>query len=149
MIHSIDNFAVPRRQMLHVRVPGNEVPDSNTPVEETTTQPETVNTEETTVSAEEGKDTAQRGVLRLMQEGHFRGVAAVRLRLNFATELGAAGSPDSLPPPAPPKGNGKAYQKFLDQYLSSQTAVESEPPETQASTPMDSGAPPPSVDLSV
>ena len=28
-----------------------------------------------------------RGVIRLLQEGHFRGVADVRLRINFAEEL--------------------------------------------------------------
>lgn len=32
---------------------------------------------------------ANRGVLRLLQEGHFKGVADVRLRINFAEELEA------------------------------------------------------------
>lgn len=31
----------------------------------------------------------ERGVIRLLQEGHFRGVADVRLRINFADELSA------------------------------------------------------------
>jgi hypothetical protein len=149
MISSIDNFAVRHQQMLHGRVQGNEGPGSDTPVEETTRQPEAVDTEEMPVGAEEDRDTAQRGVVRLMQEGHFRGVAAVRLRLNFASELGEGSSPDSLPPLEPPKGKGQAYQKFLDQYLSSQTAVESDPPDTQVPAPADSGTSPASVDLSV
>ncbi|KAF5056117.1 hypothetical protein DSECCO2_370750 [anaerobic digester metagenome] len=33
-----------------------------------------------------------RGVLRLLQEGHFKGVADVRLRINFFDELQAAGA---------------------------------------------------------
>ena len=32
-------------------------------------------------------DESPRGVIRLLQEGHFRGVADVRLRINFAEEL--------------------------------------------------------------
>lgn len=32
-------------------------------------------------------DDGSRGVIRLLQEGHFRGVADVRLRINFAEEL--------------------------------------------------------------
>lgn len=35
---------------------------------------------------------AARGVIRLLQEGHFKGVADVRLRINFFDELQAAGA---------------------------------------------------------
>lgn len=36
-----------------------------------------------------------RGVIRLLQEGHFKGVANVRLRINFFDELQAAGAADA------------------------------------------------------
>jgi hypothetical protein len=38
-------------------------------------------------AAPTGQDGGERGVIRLLQEGHFRGVADVRLRINFADEL--------------------------------------------------------------
>lgn len=38
-------------------------------------------------NAPENAPTEQRGVIRLLQEGHFRGVADVRLRINFAEVL--------------------------------------------------------------
>lgn len=38
-------------------------------------------------SAPATPDESPRGVIRLLQEGHFRGVADVRLRINFAEEL--------------------------------------------------------------
>lgn len=40
----------------------------------------------------EGAAERARGVIRLLQEGHFKGVADVRLRINFFDELQAAGS---------------------------------------------------------
>ena len=36
-----------------------------------------------------GDDESSRGVIRLLQEGHFKGVADVRLRINFFDELAA------------------------------------------------------------
>lgn len=36
-----------------------------------------------------GTEEKQRGVIRLLQEGHFKGVADVRLRINFYDELSA------------------------------------------------------------
>ncbi len=41
------------------------------------------------VAGSVGDDGNASGVLRLLQEGHFRGVADVRLRINFADEIAA------------------------------------------------------------
>lgn len=41
------------------------------------------------------EDGGARGVIRLLQEGHFKGVADVRLRINFFDELQAAGTADA------------------------------------------------------
>ena len=49
--------------------------------------PESVNTAPAAVESE-----GEKGVLRLLQEGHFRGVADVRLRINFHAELTRANS---------------------------------------------------------
>lgn len=38
-------------------------------------------------AAPAGEEDGAKGVIRLLQEGHFRGVADVRLRINFAEEL--------------------------------------------------------------
>ncbi len=57
-------------------------------------------------------DEKVRGVIRLLQDGHFKGVADVRLRLNNFDELSA----ESLSAVTPPKSNGKAYDKFLAEY---------------------------------
>lgn len=50
-----------------------------------------VASEEETVdaSAETGAPVEQRGVIRLLMEGHFHGVANVRLRINFDEEIAA------------------------------------------------------------
>ncbi len=45
----------------------------------------------------ENNDDSLRGVLRLMLEGHFKGVADVRLRINFHDELTAAGIQEAGP----------------------------------------------------
>ena len=55
-----------------------------------------------------------RGVLRNLASGHFRGVAELRLRANFADEIAAAGI--TLPDPAPAKGKGRAYERLMAQY---------------------------------
>lgn len=50
------------------------------------------------------------GALSLMQEGHFKGVAELRLRINFA---------DQLQEPSPlgeASGKGAAYNRFLEMY---------------------------------
>ena len=43
----------------------------------------------------DGEGDGARGVIRLLQEGHFKGVADVRLRINFFEELQAAGAADA------------------------------------------------------
>jgi len=64
--------------------------------------------------------TKPRGVIRLLQAGHFQGVADIRLRLNNFDELTAL----SLSAPTPPHGNGKAYDKFLAEYNAQLTPPE-------------------------
>lgn len=44
------------------------------------------------VPERDGATGRARGVIRLLQEGHFKGVADVRLRINFLDELQAAGT---------------------------------------------------------
>ena len=51
-------------------------------------------------------------MIKLLQDGHFKGVADLRLRLKHFEDLSA----ESLSAPTPPKGNGKAYEKFLAEY---------------------------------
>lgn len=46
---------------------------------------------------EEGGADAQRGVIRLLMAGHFKGVADVRLRINFFDELTSAGFQEVRP----------------------------------------------------
>jgi hypothetical protein len=58
------------------------------------------NTASDTVETAPSEDQP-RGVIRLLQEGHFKGVAAVRLRINFADELQALDS-QTLKEDAPP-----------------------------------------------
>jgi hypothetical protein len=58
------------------------------------------------------------GVLRKLAAGEFKGVADVRLRLNFADEIASAGAP--LPAPSAASGKGKAHAKFLAAYQGSQ-----------------------------
>ena len=66
-----------------------------------------------------------RGVIRLLQEGHFKGVADVRLRINFFEELAGA----ELAEPSAPKGNGRAYGKFLEIYEGMQGPEDEAPDE--------------------
>jgi hypothetical protein len=53
-----------------------------------------------------------KGVLQLLAEGHFKGVADLRLRIAHDNELEGV----QLPEPSEPSGNGKAYEKFLAIY---------------------------------
>lgn len=71
------------------------------------------------------------GVLRLLQEGHFRGVAAMRLRINFADALQG----EELPEPVLPKGRGKAFDKFAAQYEAMQPPGPEEPSPTEPPIP--------------
>lgn len=77
-----------------------------------------------------------KGVFRLLQEGHFNGVADIRLRINFFEEL--AGS--ELPEPSVPKGNGRACEKFLAicQDMQGTEAVETPDNPGPVETPEDS-----------
>ena len=50
------------------------------------------------------------GALRLMQEGHFKGVADLRLRINFADQL------QEPPPLGEASSKGAAYNRFLEMY---------------------------------
>ncbi len=54
------------------------------------------------------------GLLRNLAAGHFRGVAELRHRMNFAEEIAAAGI--KLPEPTLAKGSGKAYERLLAAY---------------------------------
>lgn len=62
-------------------VPEPLVPDSKT----SQLSPDSISAAEN----DEEKTEATKGVLRLLQEGHFKGVADVRLRINFFDELAA------------------------------------------------------------
>ncbi len=77
----------------------------------------------------EGEDTEEtqeaKGVLRLLQEGHFKGVADIRLRINFSEELAGA----ELPELSAARGNGRAYQKFLEIYRGMQNTDDVETPD--------------------
>lgn len=59
--------------------------------------------------AQDSSGQAQ-GALRLMQEGHFKGVADLRLRINFADQL------QEPPPLGEASSKGAAYNKFLEIY---------------------------------
>ena len=50
------------------------------------------------------------GALRLMQDGHFKGVADLRLRINFADQL------HDPPPLGEASSKGAAYNRFLEMY---------------------------------
>jgi len=56
---------------------------------------ETSAQEASSVAAQE--DSRAKGVLRLLQEGHFKGVADVRLRINFHEELTAIAHENLVP----------------------------------------------------
>lgn len=55
------------------------------------------------------------GVLRLLESGHFKGVADLRLRMVFGDQISSAGI--ELPELSAPNGKGAAYAKFLEQYI--------------------------------
>lgn len=88
------------------------------PVPDSTTEPplapdDSVDSPDIKVTTDAPEDQPDgKGVLRLLESGHFRGVADLRLRMNFAEELEGR----ELPELSQPRGNGKAYAKFLAQY---------------------------------
>jgi hypothetical protein len=68
------------------------------------------------------------GVVRLLNEGHFKPVADIRLRLNFADLLDT-----TVPLQTAENVHGKAYAKFLAQYQ--QLYGPPEEPETEPVDP--------------
>lgn len=59
-------------------------------------------------------EKAPRGLMRKLEEGGFNPVADLRHRIKHHAEIEARGL--ELPELAEPKGNGRAYQKFLERY---------------------------------
>lgn len=53
--------------------------------------------EDTVVIGDEANESGEQGVIRLLQEGHFKGVADVRLRINFYDELSAKAAASATP----------------------------------------------------
>jgi len=78
-------------------------------------------------------DDGQRGVIRLLQSGHFHGVADVRLRINFAAELQGIQSADtaSLLNNALPDIK-QQLNDAIDTFLSSNSLTEEESAVLQA-----------------
>jgi hypothetical protein len=74
-----------------------------------------------------------RGVVGLLQEGHFKGVAAARLWINFFDKL----PPEGVPEPTAPNSSGRAFEKFMEQYkaLSAPTEPAGEPTQDGTSEP--------------
>jgi hypothetical protein len=62
------------------------------------------------------------GVLRHLADGHYRGVADVRLRSVFHDELAALAAERDVAELSEPAGNGAAYAKFLAAYEELRTA---------------------------
>jgi hypothetical protein len=56
------------------------------------------------------------GALRHLADGHYRGVADVRLRTVFHEELAALAAERDVAELSEPAGNGAAYAKFLAAY---------------------------------
>ncbi len=70
-------------------------------------------------SVDRERDTYQkapRGLVRKLAEGRFNPVADLRHRIKHHAEIEARGL--ELPDLAEPKGNGRAYGKFLERYES-------------------------------
>ena len=65
-------------------IPGTTYPTAPT-AQPTTTAP--AEGEQTAPTTETAREKPVKGVVRLLQEGHFKGVADVRLRINFSQEL--------------------------------------------------------------
>lgn len=60
-----------------------------TPPEESAADPVTPTADAETEEVENAEEDKAKGVLRLLQQGHFRGVADVRLRINFYDQIAA------------------------------------------------------------
>jgi hypothetical protein len=60
-------------------------------------QPEPPEVETADIADEQGDTEKARGVIRLLESGHFKGVADVRLRINFFDELSARANANAVP----------------------------------------------------
>ena len=97
------------------------IPQNTTPI-----------TPENTTETPKEKTAKTPGVVRLLEEGHFKPTADVRLRLNFAEHL------DTSAPLDPAEGvRGKAYDKFLSIYQDRFDPAESVESETDPVPPVD------------
>ncbi|MCJ7615519.1 MAG: hypothetical protein MUO43_03170 [Desulfobacterales bacterium] len=79
-------------QVILPELPNNEEPDLNGISKEQLENngiSQTQSTQTQPVNQEVVKNEKVKGVIRLLQEGHFKGVADVRLRINFFEELSA------------------------------------------------------------
>lgn len=76
------------------------------------TQPQQQDTAPADQTTETSNQPQLKGVAKLLAEGHFKGVAQLRLMINHADKLEGI----ELPQPTPPENNGKAYEKFLEIY---------------------------------
>ena len=91
-IHAVDPYGQCQKYaaMSVEEEPTNGVSENQTETAAPTPVPDDQSSE-TTPAGDDGNDEYGRaaGVLRLLQEGHFRGVADVRLRINFYDEIAA------------------------------------------------------------
>jgi len=77
-INAIQNQMINHKSFNHVQKSKESLPSVPDSVQAVSEAPETENSAE-----------GQKGVIRLLQEGHFKGVADVRLRINFHDEISA------------------------------------------------------------
>ena len=77
-INAIENQTIHHQHSGKAQKSKESLPSAPEPVQAVSETPETENSAE-----------GQKGVLRLLQEGHFKGVADVRLRINFHDEISA------------------------------------------------------------
>jgi len=98
---------------------------------------------ETDAAAKPETQQEPKGVLRLLAAGHFKGVADVRLRINFADQL-----PDDMPALSPATENGAAYAKFLAIYndLNPAPPPAEDAPTEPAGVPAEGEGPPPDTE---
>ncbi len=110
----IDGIAPPAAHALHPDKPNRADPfikatPRETPIKKELAEPSPAPPQVENQAVQD--DEKVKGVIRLLQEGHFKGVADVRLRINFFDELTALGlveRPDNAAPEdtteAPPNG---------------------------------------------
>ena len=81
------------------------------------------------------------GVVRLINEGHFKPTADIRLRLNFSNYL------DPVTPTPQENVKGKAYAKFLARYQELLPPPATEPPPVDETEPPVEPQPLPDLDV--